>query len=653
MPFLNKILGILRRSKKLSDFSVRGNPEDMGPEDILFDASSPLFNETDLKKLEIPVSSLSINLLFIFSVAIFLFLMGYGFYIGVINSDKYKKIADQNVQQTYKIITGRGDIYTADGVPVAISEPAFNISVNPSKLEEEDIELMAKVVSENFADQSYDYVYKKIVSAKERNLGNLVVIRNLQEPEVAFFSELISNNPAIFINEHAFRIYPEGNLFSHVIGYTSYINPQELNMFPGYSLADTAGKKGIEYYFEKYLKGVDGLFAKLVTARGNITQERILREPRKGSAIELTINSEIQKASRDALLRILKEDNLSAGVVVVMDPNTGKILALVSLPDYDPNAFVRGLSDQEADLYFNDSDNPLFNRTTLGTYATGSLIKPLIAIAALEEKIITPNQYIFTNGFIEVPSIYDSSVVYRFNDWKNHGAVDMREAIAVSSNVYFYTIGGGFKNFSGLGIEKIAKWLDLFNWGKKLEIDFASESAGRVPTPEWKETYKNERWFIGDTYNTSIGQGDILATPLQITSAISVFANKTTLYKPYMVSRIYTQEGVARDMEGDIIDKNFISPANINVIREGMRTAATTGSSRFLSQLAEPVAGKTGTAQTSGKENNALFAGFAPYENPEIVVTVILEEGKSSDRAVRVAYDIFDWYFTNFTRKSQ
>ncbi|MEX2144784.1 MAG: penicillin-binding protein 2 [Candidatus Spechtbacterales bacterium] len=653
MPIFNKILKNFRRSNKPSDLLVNLDHKDMGPEDILSDAASPFFGDAKEKKLEIPVSSLSINLLFVFVIAGLIFLTGYSFYIGVLNLDKYKKISDQNAQQTYKIGTNRGDIYSADGYPVAVSVSAFNIEVNPSKLENSDMEKLAGIVSENFANQPYDYIYEKLVSAKSRNLGSLILLKNLKETDIAYFSEIIEANTAISLNEHALRFYPEGNIFSHIVGYTSYINPEELDEFPGYSLADTAGKKGVEYYFEKYLKGVQGLFAKFVTAKGEVIQERVLREAQKGSALELTVNYELQKAARGALAKAISENNLSAGAVVILDPNTGKVLSLISLPDYDPNAFVRGLTGKEADMYFNDPGNPLFNRTTLGEYATGSVIKPLIAAAALEEYIISPNRYIFTNGFIEVPSVYDSSVVYRFNDWKNHGAVDMREAIAVSSNVYFYTIGGGFEGFVGLGIEKITKWLNKFGWGEKLGIDFASESAGRVPDPEWKEKVKNEGWFIGDTYNTSIGQGDILATPLQVASAISVFANKSVLYRPYVVKRIYTQDGVAHELEGDIINRNFISSANINVVREGMREAVITGSSRFLSQLPVAVAGKTGTAQTSGQKDNAWFAGFAPYENPELAIVVVLEEGESSGRAVRVAYDILDWYFKNFTRKEQ
>ena len=653
MPFFNKIFNISRRSTDLSDFSVKINPKEMGPEDILSDAASPLFGDSGEKQLEIPVSPLSINLLFVSVIAGLLFLAGYSFYVGIINLDKYKRIADQNVQQTNKIGTNRGDIYSADGKPIAVSISSFDIIVNPSKLQDGDIASIAELASEIFADQSYDYVHEKILSAKNRNIGSLVLFKNLEESDVAPFSQIIENNPAVFLDEHALRFYPEGNLFAHAVGYTSYINPDELEKFPGYSLADTAGKKGVEYYFEKYLKGVQGLFAKFVTSTGEIIQERVLQDAQKGSALELTINSEIQKVTRDALAKSLKDNGLKSGAVVILDPNTGKVLALVSLPDYDPNAFVRGLTDKEAGAYFNDPDKPLFNRATLGQFATGSIIKPLIASAALEENVISPNKYIFTKGFLEVPSVYDPSVVYRFNDWKNHGAVDMREAIAVSSNVYFYTIGGGFKDFEGLGIEKITKWLGAFGCGVKLGIDFDSESSGRVPSPEWKEEVKGERWFVGDTYNTSIGQGDILATPLQVASAISVFANRTTLYRPYIVKRIYSQEGVARELEGDIINRNFISSDNIKVVREGMRQAVITGSSRFLSQLPEQVAGKTGTAQTSGEKDNAWFAGFAPYENPELAIAVILEEGKTSDEAVRVAYNIFDWYFKNFARKEQ
>lgn len=635
-----------RKNREPSYLSVTPRrKEDIAPEDIFFDVTSPLEDGPNENKLEIPVNQFVINTFF---VSVFAIIAILGFYTAFLNFTKgqeYGAVAEQNARRIYNIGPNRGEILSSDGQVLAASTSAFDVYINPAEVPEEDIKYLSTVFSENIDNFSYDYVYNKIDSARFKKLGSIVLIKNLSKEEVSALSGLLEH-PAVYIEEHPIREYPHHNIFSHVIGYTASITENELKDLPEYSISDSIGKKGIEYSLESYLRGEKGLFAKFVSARNDVTKEAILQPIEEGASIQLTIDAELQKASHRILSEALDEYNVESGAVLAMDPRTGAILSMVSLPDFDPNDFAKGLTNNQADVYFNHQEKPLFNRVTAGEYATGSVIKPLIAAAALEENIIDPNKYLFTHGYISIPSVYDPSIVYRFDDWKNHGAVDMREAIAVSSNVYFYTIGGGYEGQKGLGIDKMSKWLSKFGWGTKLGIDFSNESTGRVPTPEWKERIKEERWSIGDTYNTSIGQGDILATPLQVASSISVFANNGVLYKPFAVSKILSGgKALIQQDRGEAIDQGFLSSGTIKVVREGMRNAVTSGSSRYLSQLPVTSAGKTGTAQTSGIIPNAWFAGFAPYEDPEITIVVVLEEGETSNNAVRVAHDILSWYF--------
>jgi len=229
-------------------------------------------------------------------------------------------------------------------------------------------------------------------------------------------------------------------------------------------------------------------------------------------------------------------------------------------------------------------------------------------------------------------------VFWTFNDWKEHGIVSMIKAIAESCNVYFYTIGGGNGNIDGLGIERIAKYLRLFNWGEKLGINLLGESSGFIPSKEWKQEEKGERWYVGDTYHASIGQGDILATPLQVAMATAAIANNGKIFEPQLLEN---------DKE-KIIRKDFIEKQHLEIVRKGMRQAVISGSAKSLSDLPVQAAGKTGTAETfKGKDPHAWFTVFAPYDDPEIVITILIENGgQGSSNAVPIAKQALNWYFS-------
>ncbi len=330
--------------------------------------------------------------------------------------------------------------------------------------------------------------------------------------------------------------------------------------------------------------------------------------------------------------------------VIVMNPQNGEIFSLVSVPTFDSNAFAHGISSEQYNSLLQDPNQPLFNRAIGGSFASGSTFKPVVAAAALAEGIIDSNTSFISTGGIQVG-------LWTFYDWKagGHGVTNVTRALSESINTFFYYIGGGYENFVGLGVERIMSYAQRFGFGHALGIDIPGEGNGFLPSKAWKEEQKGERWYIGDTYNVSIGQGDLLVTPLQIASMTSVVANGGILYQPH-VGHALEIDDWEQKTEPIILDDSVVDNQAIQIVREGMRQAVISGSARRLSSLPVTSAGKTGTAQwSSTRQTHAWFTGFAPYENPEIAITVMVEEGGSGDVvAVPIAYDILEWWFTQF-----
>jgi penicillin-binding protein 2 len=306
---------------------------------------------------------------------------------------------------------------------------------------------------------------------------------------------------------------------------------------------------------------------------------------------------------------------------------------------------------EEYNKLLNDKNWPLYNRVISGLYPSGSTIKPLIALAGLQEKVINKNTSINCAGGISIKSPYDEEIVYDFPDWKVHGRVDLKKALAESCNVFFYMVGGGYKSFKGLNVEKIEEYLHLFNWGMITGIDLFGEKAGQIPNPEWKKQEKNEIWYPGDTYHLSIGQGDILITPLQVATSFVAIANRGTLYKPQIVDKIISSQTkeIISEIEPEIIRKDFLDPQNIQLVKEGMLEAVLSqnGSSHLLNSLPVRVGAKTGTAQFGPKGRyHSWITVFAPYKDPEIVITVVVEDvAEGRVAAIPVAKEILEWYY--------
>lgn len=433
---------------------------------------------------------------------------------------------------------------------------------------------------------------------------------------------------------------------SHILGYTGKINDSELKKLGAkYSLIDYVGKVGIEYSWEAGLKGEAGRKNIEVDALGR--QKKVINEvPAKdGANLMLAVDLDLQEKATAVTQFYLDKYKFKKASVIIMNPQTGEIRALVSLPAYDNNAFASGISQEDYNKFLNDSNQPLFNRSISGEFPSGSTIKPIFAAGALQEGLINESTSFLSTGGLRIGEWF-------FPDWKagGHGTTDVKKAIAQSVNTFFYYIGGGYGDFKGLGLTGLVKYSKLFGLGEKTGIDLNGEVSGFVPTSAWKEQTKNEPWYIGDTYHFAIGQGDVLVTPLQVANYTAAIANGGTLYEPHLVSKILDSDNqTVREIKPKIIRQNFIDPANLNIVREGMRQTVTSGSGRYLNALPVTMAGKTGTAQWSTvKAPHAWFIGFAPFENPELSISILVEEGvEGSTVAVPIAYEIFNWYFGN------
>jgi penicillin-binding protein 2 len=342
----------------------------------------------------------------------------------------------------------------------------------------------------------------------------------------------------------------------------------------------------------------------------------------------------------------MNERGLNKGSAVVLNPSNGEVLALLSLPAFDNNLFARGISQADYARLIVGDERPLFNRAIGGEFPPGSTFKMTLAVAALQEKIISENTDFLSSGGLRINQWF-------FPDWKagGHGQTDVKKAIAQSVNTFFYYIGGGYDDFVGLGADKIVKYGERFGFGQQTGIDLSGEANGFLPSKEWKFEVKKEKWYIGDTYHLSIGQGDMLATPLQIAAYIGFFANGGSLYRPHLVKQIKNQANeIVDEIKTETVRKDFIDSANVNIVRQAMRQTVLDGSARRLGALKESSAGKTGTAQWSSKKDpHAWYTGFAPYENPEIAFVFLVEEGKDGSAiTVSIAHDFLEWYFANY-----
>lgn len=569
--------------------------------------------------------------------SMFLLFVGRSAQLQILDGTSYRSLAEANRFRTVRVLPERGLIFDAQGETLAKNIPSFVLTMTIADLPRDEIERRALFdrISALAGIQPTDFDLLLTQYAKNPS-EPIPVKRHIAYERAMRLAIETEQMPGFELQASSIRHY-SANIpsLSHVLGYVGKITSEELDDLreEGYRPIDVLGKLGVEKSAEARLRGGPGEMVIEVDARGKELAVVSKTDPTPGEDIHLTLNAKFQQFIEQRLEHLFEVTTLSRASVVALNPKTGAISALVSMPSYDNNLFAQGIEVDVFDQLLKDKDQPLFSRAISGEFPSGSTFKPFVAYSALADRVVSEHTSFLSTGGLRVSDWF-------FPDWKSggHGTTDVRKAIAESVNTFFYIVGGGFDEFTGLGVERMTQYAARFGFGKPTGIDLPGEADGFLPSKKWKEEAKGERWYVGDTYHLAIGQGDFLTTPLQMAHATGIIANKGTAMKPHLIQ---TNEQTGGPIEN-------LDAYALEVVRQGMRQTVTQGSARSLSGLSFSVAGKTGTAQASGKERfHSWFTGFAPYDDPEIVIVVLIEEGgESTETAVPLAKETLYWWFT-------
>lgn len=416
--------------------------------------------------------------------------------------------------------------------------------------------------------------------------------------------------------EGTIRTYIQTPGFANMLGYVSYPTKDSSGK---YWQLQTVGKDGIEQQFNSILAGKNGTKLIETDVSGGVIAENTIDAPVQGSSVTLTIDARVQETLAQGIKNLAEQSGYIGGAGAVMDIRTGELLAFTTYPEYNQHIIADGSDKATIQSYLRSESKPFLNRMTEGLYTPGSIVKPFLALAALHEGVITPDKILYTTGELRIPNPYNPNNVTIFRDNADHGAVDMRKAIGVSSNVYFYEISGGFGDQKGLGINNIEKYIKLFGIGSKTNSNISHELDGTIPSIAWKsKRFPSDPWRIGDTYNTSIGQYGFQVTPIQMLRAVAGIASRGVLTTPVIVSQQSTPKTQTLPFR----------PEEYTPVFEGMRRVVTEGTAQSLNNPDLHVAAKTGTAQIKNNTRvNSWAIGFFPYENPKYAFTVLMENG--------------------------
>ncbi len=570
------------------------------------------------------------------------------------NGAYYDVRASANAKQSKTISAPRGIIYDRNGMVLADNKAAFAAILDPREfLENKNIQTSTLAAIQNIFSISSDDVWLLVNQGSADDFATPIVLsENVSQNQLVNLQAL--NLPAIIIKGDFERDYPAGLAFSTVLGYTGRVNGNDIKKNPQLGNSDFIGKTGLELFYNDAMQGIPGVSIAFRNAQGSILTEEVKSQPTIGKALHLTIDGKLQSYFYSRLKSGLSVLGRRIGAGIVMNPQTGEVLSLVNLPGFDNNAFSKSGNATEVQNLLSSSDEPLFDRAISGLYNPGSTIKPLVAVAALHDGVINSTRQIFSPGYLMVPNPYNSSAPSRYLDWKYQGNVDVYSAIAQSSDVYFYIVGGGSPamstpllndisdyGISGLGISRLYGWWKEFNLGTLTGIDMPGEGVGFLPTPDWKKKKMGTSWLLGDTYNVSIGQGDLLLTPIQLLNYIDAIANGGMIYQPFLNAS--SSPKIVKDLSSLLPE--------IKEAQKGMRATVTSpaGTAHTMNDLPFSVCAKTGSAQIkNNSQENAFFVGYAPCDNPQIAILVLIENSRDGSlNAVPVAKDVLNWYYEN------
>ncbi|MPW41566.1 penicillin-binding protein 2 [Acinetobacter sp. Ac_877] len=569
-------------------------------------------------------------------------------YLQISSFDEFSTASDKNRIRLQPLAPARGYIYDRNGTLLADNYPVFSATLSRADIDDIDDTIDRLTPILELTQEDIDRFKSRIKVS--RKTERVVIKLNLNETDIARFSEVKFKFPGVNIETQMTRYYPHGELFAHVIGYVGRINDKELKEIDkdAYAGTNLIGKIGVEKSYEDLLHGVPGNESIEADAHGNVLRHLGRKDPIRGNDLYLSLDYGLQMVASEQLAG-------RRGAIVALDPTTGEILALVSSPSFNPNLFVTGISSKDYSELRDNLDQPLYNRAVQGAYPPGSTIKPMFGLGGIHYGLIDWQTAIQDHGYFNLPG--DS---HRFRDHKKtgHGVVDLHKAQVVSCDTFFYVLS------YRMGIEKMNAWMRQFGFGEKTGIDLPSESTGLYPSPEWKLRTRKAKWLRGETISVSIGQGAFTATPLQLAMATAITSNQGAHITPHVLreskgAKPYT---VHNSTDG-VIPFNG-KPEDWVKMREAMVDVVNSGTGRGIRTHLYDIAGKTGTAQVKsiaqGKKYNesllterqldhGLFVGFAPAEKPQIAIAVVWENGRHGGSAAQIAKPLFDYWL--LTRK--
>ncbi|MDA0302043.1 MAG: penicillin-binding protein 2 [Chloroflexi bacterium] len=582
--------------------------------------------------------------------------------------------AGTGIPRVLPVEAPRGLITDRHGTVLARNTPSYRVALIPGDIPSEATARRAALLR---VAQSLRIAYSDLEQAATSGLAlvdpfaPVTLRRGMTGDEAIMVRAALAGVPGVRVEVAPTRKYESTGALAHVLGYVGTLPAEraELLLAEGYLLDSRIGLAGVETQYERALRGVPGRRLVLSDPQGRELRQLGEEPPTAGGNVVLSIDLRLQRATEAAVARgiknglsILRPTNqprppvLPAGAAVVLDVRNGEVLAMVSQPSYDANVFERG-SDEAVSRLFTDPARPMVDRAYMEVHAPGSVFKPLVALAALEEGIVTPQTNIFSGGALTVRSQYDPNVVYVFGDWAVHGNTDMRRALSRSSDVYFYQVTGGLwengrETFKGLGADRLAAWSRLAGFGRPTGLDLPGEAAGLVPDSEWKRRAVGEDWLLGDSYTLGIGQGYLTASLLQMATMTAAVAHRGEIPVPRIVRGI-ERGGVFTPTPARVGGRLPVSAEHLEIVRDGMlaSTIEADGTSGTGVPRGVTIGGKTGTAEfgqpyPDGQfDTHGWYIAFAPYDEPQIAVAVYLEYGVGQMNAGPVAKEILEAYF--------
>ena len=565
------------------------------------------------------------------------------YYLQIIQYDYHSTLSENNRVHVQPIPPTRGLIFDRNGVIVADNRPSFSLSMTRERAGnwQEVLDTIVEVLDLTTDDRA---LFEKRMRQGRRPFEPVPILFELNEEQIARVAVNQFRLPGVEVVAQLVRHYPQGAHFAHSVGYVGRINEKELKTLDpvNYSGTHHIGKTGIERFYEDDLHGQVGYEEVETNARGRVLRVLKRTDPKPGKDIVLSLDIKLQEAAEAAL-------GGRRGAVVALDPRTGEVLAMVSQPSFDPNLFVTGISFKAYAELRDSIDRPLFNRVLRGLYPPGSTIKPAVAIAGLDSGVVNASSRVFDPGYYQLPN-YD----HKYRNWNRSGDgwVDLDTAIMRSNDTYFYDLA------HKMGIDRLSSYMNRFGIGQRVSLDMFEESAGLMPSREWKRATRRQAWFPGETLILGIGQGYMQATPLQLAQATALIANKGVWNRPHLAKTIEGQQPVDENPMENIVLRDKSDWAKVTHGMEQVMHGARGTARKAAAGAQYRIAGKSGTAQVvaikQGEKydrnklqerhrDHALFVAFAPAEAPKIVVSVMVENGESgSGVAAPVVRQIMD-----------